>query len=617
MTLKSVPFRVLTINAGSSSVKFAVFDTSANAQLFKSELERVGSVEDAVRRIPVLLKAQGIAAPDAVGHRVAHGGARFRDACAIDAGVIEAIEACVPLAPMHNPAALAGINAATQAWPGVPQVAVFDTAFHQTIPERAATYAVPQRWRDTGVKRYGFHGTSHKYVMLRVAEELKTPATALRIISCHLGNGASVCAIERGASIDTSMGMTALEGLVMGTRSGDVDPGLFAHLERTLGLGAAEIERALYRDSGLAALSGAGSDMRDIEKRAAEGDRDAQLAIQVYAYRVRRYLGAYAAAMSGVDVIAFTGGIGENSASMRRRICSGLEFLGLALDDDRNAGVRLSGSEAPQIQRDTSRVRVIVTQTREQWMIAREAARVLTVEEAPVRSLPPIPIAASARHVHLTQAAVEQLFGRGHQLAIRNQLSQPGFWAAEETVDVVGPRGKIAGVRVLGPCREANQIEIAETEAYKLGLDVPLRLSGDTRGTPVVTLRGPRGSLNTEGLIVAKRHIHMNTQDAEARALKHGDLVEVAVNSEGRDLVFRDVAIRVDPRFVTEMHVDTDEANAAHLRHGGAGELVPVKGSSARITHCHAPAGGPDESCCLHGPAARQASSERHPQWRS
>ena len=611
-----MPFRVLTINAGSSSVKFAVFDTSASAQIFKSELERVGSVEDAVRSIPVLLEAQGIAAPDAVGHRVAHGGARFRDACAIDARVIEAIEGCVPLAPMHNPAALAGIRAAAEAWPGVSQVAVFDTAFHQTIPERAATYAVPQRWRDTGVRRYGFHGTSHKYVMLRVAEELKTPATELRIISCHLGNGASVCAIERGASIDTSMGMTALEGLVMGTRSGDIDPGLFAHLERTLGLSAAAIESSLYRESGLAALSGAGSDMRDIERRAAEGDSNARLAIQVYAYRVRRYLGAYAAAMSGVDVIALTGGIGENSASMRRRVCSGLEFLGLALDDDRNAGVRLGGSDAPQIQRDTSRVRVIVTRTREQWMIARETARILAGEKVPVQALGSIPIAVSARHVHLTQAAVEHLFGAGHQLAIRNQLSQPGFWAAQETVDVIGPRECITGVRVLGPCREANQIEIAETEAYKLGLDVPLRLSGDTRGTPVVTLRGPGGSLSTEGLIVAKRHIHMSTRDADARGLKHGDLVEVAVDSDGRDLVFRDVAIRIDPGFMTEMHVDTDEANAAHLRLGGAGELVPVEGSSARITRCRAPAGDPHESCSLHGPADKRASGERHAQWK-
>lgn len=592
-------FQVLTINAGSSSVKFGVFDTSANAQLFKSEVERVASIEDAISQIPGLLKAKGISALDAVGHRVAHGGAKFRDACVIDPDVINGIEEYVPLAPLHNPPALAGIKVAGKAWPGVPQVAVFDTAFHQTIPARATTYAVPQSWREAGLRRYGFHGTSHKYVMLRVVEELKIPASELRIISCHLGNGASVCAIERGVSADTSMGMTPLEGLVMGTRSGDVDPGIFAYLHRTLGLSPADIEHALYHDSGLAALSGLGNDMRDIEKRAAEGDKSAQLAIQVCAYRVRKYIGAYAAAMSGVDVIAFTGGIGENSASMRRRICSGFEFLGLALDDDRNDGVRLTGSEAPQIQRDNSRVRVIVTQTREQWMIAREAARVLVLKKAPARALAPIPVAVSAHHVHLTQAAVEQLFGEGHQLTIRNQLSQPGFWAAAETVDVVGPHSELLRLRVLGPCRAANQIEITETEAYKLGIDVPVRLSGDTWGTPVVTLRGPKDSIRTEGIIVAKRHIHMNTKDAEARGLKHGDEVEVAVASSGRDLVFRDVVIRTDPRFVTEMHIDTDEANAAHLESGGAGELMRVEGSTVRITRCRIAPSIMDKSCCL------------------
>lgn len=242
-------------------------------------------------------------------------------------------------------------------------------------------------------------------------------------------------------------------------------------------------------------------------------------------------------------------------------------------------------------------MRVIVTQTREQWMIAHEAARILGREKTPAQALAPIPIAVSAHHVHLTQAAVQALFGPGHQLALRNALSQPGAWAAEETVDVIGPRGELARLRVLGPCRGANQIEIAGTEACKLGIDVPVRLSGDTRGTPVVTLRGPAGTLRTEGLIVAKRHIHMYTDDADARGLKHGNLVEVTVPSAGRDLVFGDVAIRVDPRFVTEMHVDTDEANAAHLEHGGTGELERAECCSARIIGCHSRADGPEQSC--------------------
>lgn len=607
--MKNNSFRVLTINAGSSSVKYSVFDTVTNTQLVHSEIGRVASVEDAVRRIPALLKEQGVTELDAVGHRVAHGGAKFREPQVIDAEVIKDIEDCMPLAPLHNPPALAGIKVANDAWPGVPQIAVFDTAFHQTIPERAYTYAVPEAWRGAGLRRYGFHGTSHKYVMLRVAEELKTPATELRIISCHLGNGASVCAIERGASVDNSMGMTSLEGLVMGTRSGDVDPGIFGYLNRALGLSVEQIETALYKDSGLAALSGLGNDMRDIEKQAAEGNKRAQLAIQVYAYRARKYIAAYAGVMGGVDVIAFTGGIGENSASMRKRICERLDYLGLDFDEDKNINVKLTDSEAPQIQTDNSRVKVIVTQTREQWMIAQETARILLLNKAPAETLPPIPIAVSAHHVHLTEAVVEQLFGKGHTLKIRNQLSQPGFWAAEETVDVIGPRGEIKNVRVLGPCRDANQIEIAETEAFKLGVDAPVRLSGDTKDTPVVTLRGMASSIRTEGLIVAKRHIHMNSKDAETRGLKHGDQVEVEVRGGERELVFRDVVIRTDPRVITEMHIDTDEANAAHIEHDAKGELVytPAPDCTARITRCHTPASIVEQSCCLNKPKKEAA----------
>jgi acetate kinase len=608
--MKKDKYHILTINAGSSSVKCSVFDTSNNEQLLHSEIERVDSVEDAVRRIPAQLQANGVTELAAIGHRVAHGGATFRAPQVIDATVIGAIEDCVPLAPLHNPPALAGIKAARDAWPGVVQVAVFDTAFHQTIPERAFTYAVPDEWRKAGLRRYGFHGTSHKYVMLRIAEELKTPVTELRIISCHLGNGASVCAIERGVSVDSSMGMTSLEGLVMGTRSGDVDPGIFGYLHRTLGLSVEQIEDSLYRNSGLAAISGVGNDMRDIERQAAEGNERAQLAIQVYAYRARKYISAYAGVMGGVDVIAFTGGIGENSASMRKRICERLDYLGLDFDDDRNVNVQLADSEAAQIQAGHSRVRVIVTRTREQWMIAQETARLLARTAAPAGTLPPIPIAVSAHHVHLTQQAVEQLFGQGHRLRIRNPLSQPGFWAAEETVDVVGPRGEIRNVRVLGPCREANQIEVAETEAFKLGVDAPVRLSGDTRGTPTVTLRGPAGSVRTDGLIVAKRHIHMNTKDAEALGLHHGVQVEVAVRGGDRELSFRNVVIRVDPRVVTEMHIDTDEANAAHIQHSGAGELIYVliKGCTARITCCEGAACLPGHSCCLKRPGEKEAA---------
>ncbi len=583
--------QILVINAGSSSVKFSVF--ADGKSVFKSSLDKLDDVAAAVSQIPDILTKNGIINPQAVAHRVAHGGEAFKDACLIDDAVIGGIKANIPLAPLHNPPNLAGIRMAQQCWPDVPQVAVFDTAFHQTMPRYATTYAVPKAWRDMGLQRYGFHGTSHKYVMHRVAQELNILPTDLRIISCHLGNGASVCAIDRGVSVDTSMGMTALEGLVMGTRSGDVDPGIFAFLAREVGLPAKQVEDILYHGSGLKALSGIGNDMRDIEQKAAAGHVNAQLAIQVYAYRVRKYIGAYANVMGGFDVLAFTGGIGEGSASMRARICQRMEYLGLYFDEDTNRGVKLEGFEAPQLQQSHSRIRVMVTRTREQWMIAQEALRVLKGEEKR-KPLPSIPMAVSAHHVHLTEQAVEACFGKGRTLTKYKTLSQPGFWAAEEKVDVIGPDGEITNVRVLGPCRTHNQIEIAETETFKLGIHADIRLSGDVEDTPTVTLRGPAGSVETDGLIVAKRHIHMNTKDAEKYKLQHGDVVAMAVDSDGRDLIFRDVAIRVHPDFVTEMHIDTDEANAAHIEHGSKGDLIPTA-CEATVISCtsHAP-----QTCC-------------------
>ncbi|MCF7981844.1 MAG: acetate/propionate family kinase, partial [Pseudomonadales bacterium] len=316
--------KILVFNAGSSSLKFGIFDmTKEDNRVFKGEFERfnnghctlhycaggsqgipgkrqepLATLADAIHAVPAILKEFGYEDFVAVGHRVAHGGDRFQNAVAIDDEVLSFIESCTPLAPLHNPANLLAINLSRELWAERPQVAVFDTAFHHTIPDRAYTYAVPKEWRDKGLRRYGFHGTSHKYVGLRVAQELQRAITDLQIISCHLGNGASVCAINRGFSIDTSMGMTPLEGLVMGTRSGDVDPGLFAYLSRELGLNAELIEKQLYSASGLKALAGT-EDMRDVEQMAAAGDPDAQLALNVYAYRVRKYIGAYAAAMGG------------------------------------------------------------------------------------------------------------------------------------------------------------------------------------------------------------------------------------------------------------------------------------------------------------------------------
>lgn len=394
--------KTLVFNAGSSSLKFGLFDmaiedcrvVSAEFESFgdgqcvlhfrlcgeqgiqQQRVESVADIEAAIRLVPALLNEWGYDHIDALGHRVIHGGERFTSATLIDDDVLQFIQECTPLAPLHNPANLAAIYHSRQVWPDKPQVAVFDTAFHQTMPAEAYSYAIPKVWREAGIRRYGFHGTSHHYVALRTAQALQTPVADLRIISCHLGNGASVCAINRGRSVDTSMGMSPLEGLVMGTRSGDVDPGLFSHLSRQFGLNVEDIEKQLYTNSGLKALAGT-PDLRVIEQQAAQGDSEAQLAIEIYAYRVRKYLGAYAAAMGGMDVVTFTGGIGENSATLRYRICDQLQFLGLSLDSEKNRSVQLKGFEAPQIASDTSMIKVIVTQTCEQLMIARETESLL------------------------------------------------------------------------------------------------------------------------------------------------------------------------------------------------------------------------------------------------
>lgn len=590
---------ILVFNAGSSSLKFGVFDLDIeDCRVFKAEfstfkngqcrlqyriggesgaeqerMEAVGGIEAAIRRVPEILQEFGFDRFEAIGHRVAHGGEKFTDAVLIDDAVLGHIQSCTPLAPLHNPAHLNGIMLGRDLWPDLPQVAVFDTAFHHTIPERAHVYAVPKEWRAMGVRRYGFHGTSHKYVGLRVARALNRPVTDLQIISCHLGSGASICAINRGFSVDTSMGMTPLEGLVMGTRSGDVDPGMFSFLARALGIGGEEVERRLYNESGLLALAGS-HDLRVVEDKAAAGDKDAQMAIAIYAYRVRKYIGAYAAAMGGLDAIAFTGGVGENSASMRRRICDKFEFLGLFMDDDKNGAVRLKGFEAPQIEAEESRIKVLVTQTCEQLMIAQEIKHLLEERQKPLRQQNwNIPIAVSARHVHLSPAHVEALFGKGHRLVKMKDLSQPEGWAAEETVQVIGPKGAFETVRVLGPTRSQTQIEVSRTDTYTLGVEAPVRPSGKLDNTPSIRLRGPAGEIVTNGLIIAARHIHVNTQDALKMGLKDGDYVDVEMGGE-RGISFANTLIRVKDTYVTEMHIDTDEANAAGIAHKAEGVLV-------------------------------------------
>lgn len=631
--IQAGPMHVLVINCGSSSIKVEIVNTESGRRHGGFVVERVGEGNGALARVfwrgpwaaqdgagqaltggvtaehggdhgaalaellPQLCERSKAAdlQLDGVVHRVVHGGDRFAEPARIDAEVEAAIEALIPLAPLHNPANLAGIRAATRLLPALDHVAVFDTAFHQTLPRRAQAYAIPQDLAARHqIRRYGFHGPSHAHVAARAAEHLGEDLRDLRLITCHLGNGCSVCAVEYGRSVETSMGMTPLEGLAMGTRSGDIDPGVMLQLLRSGEFDVDGLDELLNKRSGLAGLSGIGNDMRDIERRAGEGDEACRLALHVFAHRLRKYIGAYAAVMGGVDAIVFTGGIGQNSALIRHRACQRLEFLGARLDEDRNRDARVDtgpGAEpVAELSTANSRVRLLAIATDEQLEMAREAAALLAsldkvgagrVDAANVER--PIPIAISARHIHLTPEAVAILFGEGHQLTPRNPLSQPGQFACEETLDLIGPKRSIESVRVLGPVRSKCQVEISRTDEFHLGIDAPVRASGDVSNSPGITLRGPAGSLQLrEGVICAWRHIHMTPADAAHYGVVDRDVVEVCVSSptSGRDLVFRDVMVRVSPEYALEMHIDTDEANAADLNTRAEGMLVPTGGAA-------------------------------------
>jgi acetate kinase len=590
---------VLVLNLGSSSIKYALF--AGEERLARGVVERVGLAGmRLMHRGPAGKVVRKLGATDheaglkvvlelltdaehgaierledlhAVGHRAVHGSVRFTEATVVDDEVKEELRRASVLAPLHNPLNLKGIEVMEQLLPaGVAQVAVFDTAFHMTMPEHAYRYALPRELADQRhLRRFGFHGTSHKYVSRTACAALGKPPASLRMITCHLGNGASITAVDHGRSVDTSMGLTPLEGLVMGTRSGDLDPGLILHLLNS-GQTVDEIDRLLNKESGLLGLSGLSADMRELELAADQGDPGALLAIQVFCYRLRKYIGAYTAVMGGLDALVFAGGIGERSAGVRSRICQGLKCFGVELDADRNAVGAVAGELAASISRAEAAVSVLVVPTDEEGMIAGETLRAINrggaTEVLKARRDRPIRIGVSAHHVHLCQAHVEQLYGAGHTLTPRNELSQPGQFACEETVDLVGPKGRVERVRILGPERPETQVEISRTEEFKLGIDAPIRASGNVAGTPGLTMVGNAGEVALEqGVICALRHIHISPENALAYGLRDRDVVRVEVAGE-RSLIFGDVLVRVDPSFTLEMHIDTDEANAAEIDTG-------------------------------------------------
>ena len=388
---------VLVINCGSSSLKYQLIDSDTEAVLAKGLCERIGidgrlvyqkagndkeiteaSMPTHKEAIQMVLEAltnektgaiKSLAEVNAIGHRIVHGGEKFASSAIITDEMIKAVEECNDLAPLHNPANLIGIEACESLMPGTPQVVVFDTAFHQTMPEKAYMYGLPYEYYEKyKVRRYGFHGTSHSFVSKRVAEIVGKPYNATKTIVCHLGNGASVSAVLNGESVDTSMGLTPLEGLVMGTRSGDIDPAIMEFIAKKENLDIAGIMNVLNKKSGVEGVSGVSSDFRDLEAAAKAGNKRAELAIDVFAYRVAKYVGAYTAAMNGVDNIVFTAGIGENCALVRTKVCSYLGYLGITIDEEAN-GKR---GEEIVISTPDSKVKVLVVPTNEELAIARE-----------------------------------------------------------------------------------------------------------------------------------------------------------------------------------------------------------------------------------------------------
>ena len=393
---------VLVVNCGSSSLKYQLIDMEHEVVLAKGQFEKIGSDDaifthrrpdaDKLERIEpvadhkvalqVLLDIlvdpeHGVIGSmdeiDAVGHRVVHGAEKFADSVLITPAVMEALEECAKIAPLHNPPNIQGIEACQKIMPNVPQVGVFDTAFHQTMPAEAFLYGLPyEAYTDLGVRRYGFHGTSHKYVAQRVAELMGKHMSDLRIVSCHLGNGSSVTAIKGGRSIDTSMGFTPLSGLIMGTRCGDIDPAIVPYLMEKWDMTYHEIDAIMNKKSGVFGISGVSNDFRVIEEAAEEGNKRAQLALDMFHYKVRSTIGAYVAVMGGVDAIVFTAGIGENGIGNRDAICNGLEYLGTRIDPERN---NVRGKEQ-EISAEGSKVKIFAIPTNEEIMIARDTKRI-------------------------------------------------------------------------------------------------------------------------------------------------------------------------------------------------------------------------------------------------
>jgi acetate kinase len=602
--------KVLSLNAARSWLRFGFFDTAQETNNLEGAVDDIGTenahlaysssrgrmrkrieVGDHAQALQIVIALltddeEGVLRDPntltAIGHKVTHGGDRYGNAVIVDDQVLQHIEDSAQFAPRHVPLNLAVLKACAALLPEVPQIAVFDTGFHQKMPPQAYLYGLPYKLYDKDhIRRYGFHGIAHQYAALVAATHVKQRFQELKIITCHLDDEASICAIDHGRSIDTSMGMSPLEGLMMRSRSGSLDPSVILHLLKTKDLSIDQVEEILNQKSGLYGLSGIEGDFREIEEAANNGDHRAIMAIQAFCYQLRKYIGAYISAMSGLDVLVFSGSIGTGSAWVRSLACQGLSYMGINIDDALNKVVPPRPQQVADISDESSRINVLVIATDEERMIARETVRTLGYWNVPQaiqhQRERDIPIEVSAHHVHLSREDVDTLFGLGYDLSHRADLSQPGQYACEETVNLIGPRGRVERVRILGPERSQTQVEIAMTEEFRLGIKAPIRPSGDLEGSPGIVLEGLRDSLSiTQGVICSVRHIHMSLEDALSFGLKDRDICMVRVEGD-RTLIFGDVLVRVNPDYRLAMHIDTDEANAASIRSGMIGHLVGVQ----------------------------------------
>lgn len=585
--------KVLVVNAGSSSLKYSLFDIPGRGVLFEGLIERIGSdhsrhkIKNQTESFEENIKIENIEAAfyemkkaitnpnkgclqsfdeiTITGHRVVHGGVSFSASTVINNEVIEAIRQCIPLAPLHNPHNLKGIELIMELLPNASHVAVFDTAYHQSMPEHAFIYALPKDYyNDKQIRRYGFHGTNHNFVALKAATFLKRPLNELKLISCHLGNGASVCAIDKGMSVDTSMGMTPLAGLIMGTRCGDVDPGIITYLMETKGFLASDIDRALNKESGLQGLSGFSNDMREIIKNAEDGNREAEIAITMFCYRVKKYIGSYIASIGKIDALIFTGGIGENSHEIRARICQGLDTLGIVLNEEQNKKERAQRGNIKNIAK-YGKTNVFLIAADEERMIARESIHAIKRTTSPEISnaikKAPVEVKIAPLLVMLSKNDFHSLFGNHRKLTPRTSLDQKGYYLCEETVNLVGPMGAVEDVNIVGPFSEVTQFILTKKVEFALGIEGSTREFGDISGTPGITIEGLKGNLKFDsGVINLRRTIFMETKDALKFGIRDRDVVRVKLY-DAQIQGLGGVLVRVGTTDSLRMYINDYEAN--------------------------------------------------------